>query len=147
MATPTASIPTMDEQDKEKAELFDKWNQQKQMLDMNKRKIFFKEGEIWWCSIGMNIGNETYGKGDSFMRPVVILKKLTQDSCVVLPITTQSQIGTWYFNIDSYKLKRLVMMHQIRFISTNRLDRRQAEIPEAEFAKLKKSVAQLLGLS
>ena len=36
---------------------------------------FFKEGEIWWCHLGENVGTEMNGKGDFFTRPVLILKK------------------------------------------------------------------------
>jgi DNA helicase-2/ATP-dependent DNA helicase PcrA len=136
----------MDERNIEKGEIFDAWNLQKQKIDSSNRHILFKEGEIWWCSIGMNVGSETYGKGNSFMRPVIILKKLTQDSCVVLPTTTQNRTGTWYFNLDINNLKRSAMMHQIRFISVNRLYRRESEVSEEDFIELKKSVAQLLGL-
>jgi len=37
---------------------FDKWNMKKKKLDKNKRDLLFKEGEIWWCSLGVNIGEE-----------------------------------------------------------------------------------------
>ena len=37
---------------------FDAWNFKKKELDKNKRDLLFKEGEIWWCSLGLNIGEE-----------------------------------------------------------------------------------------
>ena len=36
----------------------------------------FNEGEIWWCSIGENVGMEISGKGSYFRRPVLIIRKL-----------------------------------------------------------------------
>jgi mRNA interferase MazF len=37
---------------------------------------YFKNGEIWWCSIGENIGSEMYGKGEFYRRPVLVIRKL-----------------------------------------------------------------------
>ena len=49
-------------------------------LRNRQRKPLFKEGEIWWCSIGLNVGDEEYGKGPFFQRPVLIFKKFTKNS-------------------------------------------------------------------
>ena len=42
---------------------FDQWNIKKKKHDTSKRYLFFKEGEIWWCSLGVNVCEEVYGKG------------------------------------------------------------------------------------
>jgi|SRR3989344_2102333 len=125
---------------------FDEWNSKKKKLDSNKRNLLFKEGEIWWCSVGKNVGEEVYGKGSEFRRPVVILKKLTHNSCIVLPTTTKSRIGSWYHRITVAGKDRFVMMNQLRFISANRLWVRESSLSESQFLELKKSVAGLLGL-
>ena len=59
-------------------DVFDDWNIIKKDVhssDKNK-SLFFNEKEVWWVTIGINIGLEIYGKGSSFTRPVLILKKL-----------------------------------------------------------------------
>jgi DNA helicase-2/ATP-dependent DNA helicase PcrA len=137
----------MDERDLEKAELFNIWNEKQKQLDASIRKILFKEGEIWWCAIGINIGEEVYGKGKNFMRPVVILKRFSRTTCLVIPMTTKLQTGTWYYELNTNGLKRFAMMHQIRFISGKRLIERTASLLDSDFHELKKSVASLLGLS
>ena len=125
---------------------FDKWNQKKKKLDENKRDLLFKEGEIWWCSLGVNVGEEVYGKGADFRRPVVILKKLTHNSCIILPTSTKKREGSWYHRLNTRNKDRFALMHQIRFISANRLYVRESTLSRDEFAALKKSVAILLGL-
>lgn len=125
---------------------FDHWNGKKKKLDGNQRSLLFKEGEIWWCSIGLNIGEEVYGKGEYFRRPVVILKKLSRNSCIVMPTTTKEREGSWYHRLDIHGKVRFVMMNQIRFISANRLWVRESSLSQEEFRELKKSVAVLLGL-
>ena len=42
---------------------FDSWNEAKKGLDSYDVFLPIKEGEVWWCSIGMNIGIEMCGKG------------------------------------------------------------------------------------
>jgi mRNA-degrading endonuclease toxin of MazEF toxin-antitoxin module len=128
-------------------EQYETWNKEKQKLNEHKRKLLFKEGEIWWCSVGVNIGEEVYGKGTHFRRPVVILKKLAQNSCVVMPTSTKEKEGTWYFPITVNEKKRFVLMNQIRFISANRFSSRESVLPEEQFLALKKSAARLLGFS
>ena len=125
---------------------FDIWNIKKKLLDTKKRKILFKEGEIWWCSIGKNIGEEVYGKGISFRRPVIILKKLSRNSCIVIPTTTKTRSGSWYRHIRVRDIDRWAMLNQIRFISGNRLWVRESTLSAEQFSELKQSVALLLGL-
>ncbi len=125
---------------------FDAWNSKKKYLDANKRDLLFKDGEIWWCSLGMNIGEEVYGKGADFRRPVIVLKKLSRNSCIVLPTSTQKREGSWYHYLRVQDKDRWVLMNQMRFISANRLYVRESALSRDEFAELKKSVAGLLGL-
>ena len=51
-------------------------------------RIVFKQAEIWWCSVGMNIGEESFGKGARFTRPILIFRKFTSNSFLGLPMTT-----------------------------------------------------------
>ncbi len=65
----------------------------------------------------------------------------------VIPTTTQPREGSWYFRLMVAEKERRAMMHQIRFVSGNRLWVRESRLSAGEFQKLKKSVAGLLGLS
>ena len=42
---------------------FDQWNMMKKRLEMRPvaTSLFFYEREVWWCSVGINIGVETDG--------------------------------------------------------------------------------------
>jgi mRNA interferase MazF len=125
---------------------FDNWNSQKKELDIVGRDVLFKEGEIWWCSWGINVGEEVYGKGKLFRRPAIILKKLSRNSCVVVPTTTRPCHGSWYHHLNIHEKDRWAMMNQVKFISGNRLSVRESALSQREFMELKKSVAELLGL-
>ena len=54
---------------------FDSWNRIKKKTHGSSRVKYPKEGSVWWCKLGLNIGDEEDGKGDYFERPVLILKK------------------------------------------------------------------------
>ncbi|MCB9811044.1 MAG: hypothetical protein H6779_04545 [Candidatus Nomurabacteria bacterium] len=54
---------------------FKKWNIIKTKLDAKTSHRTFKERDIWWCSLGVNVGHEENGKGGVFNRPVLVVKK------------------------------------------------------------------------
>ncbi len=54
---------------------FDCWNDIKKKLDESKKTLFFKERDVWWCSIGLNVGDEENGKNQFFSRPVLVVRK------------------------------------------------------------------------
>ena len=126
---------------------FDTWNIKKKGINATERNLLFKEGEIWWCSLGVNIGVEVYGKGGEYRRPVVIFKKLSHNSCIVMPTTTKEKKGSWFHHIYLKKRHRWVMMNQMRLISGNRLWVRESTLSNEQIKELKKSVADLLGFS
>ena len=76
------------------------WIGIKQKLDdSNHKPPYFKEREIWWASIGENIGTEMNGKNSYFRRPVLIVRKLDTYSFVCVPLTSKQKEGSWYVPI------------------------------------------------
>lgn len=45
---------------------FDKWNELKKKIDAKEEetRLFFRDGEVWWVSLGVNIGFEMNGKDE-----------------------------------------------------------------------------------
>ena len=68
---------------------FDKWNETKKIFEKEDREVFAHPREIWWCSLGLNLGAETDGKNDNFERPVLILSVYNKETMLVLPITSK----------------------------------------------------------
>lgn len=130
-------------------EYFDFWNKEKKILNKiepflvtekweKKPRILFHEWEIWWCSLWKNIWREMYGKWEQFSRPVYVLKKISGDMCIVIPISSKEKIGTWFHNIKTTHGKQTFILPQVRLISTNRLLARMTDIPEPEQDEIKK---------
>ena len=89
---------------------YDLWNDQKKVLAEGNRRFLFKEGEIWWCSLGVNVGTESFGKGETFRRPILIIKKLSSESCIAVPLTSKEKKGTRFQEITLPEGKRWVML-------------------------------------
>lgn len=56
------------------AKLFDLWNFSKKSINEHGTIRYCHEREIWWCSIGVNVGFEQDGTGQHFDRPVVVIR-------------------------------------------------------------------------
>ncbi|MBI4225086.1 MAG: type II toxin-antitoxin system PemK/MazF family toxin [Candidatus Sungbacteria bacterium] len=126
---------------------FDQWNGCKKELEKAQERFLFKEGEIWWCAIGLNISNESCGKGDTFRRPILVLKKLSATGCVGIPLSTQKKIGSWFADITIHGETQYALLHQIRMFSTNRFQRRLTTLDRNDFDKVKEKLEALLELS
>lgn len=125
---------------------YDKWNQRKKTL-YNKilpDSFFFLEREIWWASVGVNVGHEIDGKNDDFARPVLIFKKISEDTLWALPLSSAEKEGNYFYNIMQGGKKRVVLLLQIRFISANRLLQLISRIDENEFALIQDQIIGII---
>ena len=123
---------------------FDSWNELKKTLETQEKQILFKEREIWWTSIGINVANESCGKWSTCRRPVLVLKKLSATSCICIPLSTQKKTGTWYSSYDIHGVVYTALLYQVRMMSTRRFQRRFAVLDDRDFKKIKKDFQQLL---
>jgi len=124
-----------------------KWFKIKIELELfrKSRKIFFSEGEIWWASIGSNIGHEEDGKNEKFERPVLILKKFNNFLIFVVPLSSKLKEGDKYY----YKLFcnygfSSVLLSQARAISTKRLSRKKGAVDNHNLSKIRALIRDML---
>ena len=124
---------------------FDTWNNQKKELDQSKGDIFFKEREIWWVGLGLNIGYEQDGKGSQFGRPVLILKKFNQYIALAIPLTTVKKDNKYYVEcISDDEGFRMAIISQVRLIDVKRLLRKITMVHEKSFQKIKAVIKDML---
>jgi mRNA interferase MazF len=116
---------------------FDGWNKLKKYLDSKSRLIYAHPREIWWCSLGINIGTEINGKNTNFERPVILLKVYNKESLIVLPITTREKDDQFHYKIETQGKIAWVKLTQIRMISSKRLLRKIGSLDKESFSKLK----------
>jgi mRNA interferase MazF len=125
---------------------FDNWNGIKKELENKQQKFFFKEGEIWWMSVGVNVGNESCGKGEIFRRPVLILRKLSSNSFIGIPLSTKNKTGNWFTSVSVNNENITVLLYQIRMFSINRFQRRLSSLDDNDFKNVKEKLKLLLEL-
>jgi len=123
---------------------FDKWNEIKKETDKTESLIKIRVGEIRWCRFGINIGNETIGKGGTFHRPVLILKKFSGDVFLGLPLTIKEHNGDWYYKIIHEEITQTIILNQGRILDRKRLEEKIFEISEAELEDIKKAYCNLI---
>ncbi len=124
---------------------FKEWIQVKERLhNISESKIpLFKEGEVWWCGIGDNIGSEVNGKSGYFSRPVFILKKFSKDMFFGIPLTSKIKDGTWFVRINFLQNEQTVTLHQARNFNCRRLYTLMGQCDKRTVEKIKAGFCQL----
>jgi len=96
---------------------FDTWNGEKKRIHSANPSVYFYEREVWWCSLGVNVGFEQDGKGSEFARPVLVLRKFHKDACLVVPLTTTKRVNKYLFPVSIGESQSNVILSQVRFLS------------------------------
>lgn len=117
------------------------WIGVKVRLQASEPSIFPYRKEIWWASLGQNIGVETNGKNHRFERPVIVIKVFNVHSLLIAPITsnTKERKFVYPFTTSSGKIN-IIKLSQLRTISTKRLVRKIEEIPDETFNDMLDSI-------
>lgn len=123
---------------------FDNWNRKKQTLDSsNHRPPFVSEGDIWWVSIGENIGSEVSGKSQLFTRPAIVLKKLAHSFYFVIPTTTKEHNGSWYVPFAHRGKSMFACLHQSRAVDHRRLSSKLGALDDEDYTNICSGFVQL----
>lgn len=124
---------------------FDQWNEVKKETDVNVIPPLFKEREIYNTKIGENIGFEQSGKGDEFVRPVLILKKLSKEMFFGVPLSTTPREGSFFYGFrfiaDKHSTALLV---QTKLFSSRRLLNKIGMINKDDFKNLREKLNDLM---
>lgn len=123
---------------------FDEWNILKQKLDREHKNPTFKEREIWWCSIGINVGHEENGKNRLFNRPVLVVRKFNRQIFLGVPLTTKIKENQFYHVIHFRDQNQSAMLSQIRTWESKRLTHKMGEITEEQFFQIKDKIRELI---
>lgn len=123
---------------------FDGWNEVKKKTDAGEDRLFFKDGEVWWVRLGLNVGFEMNGKSLEYTRPVLILKKYNKYSFLALPLSTSTNINNYRFSVGIVDGKEAVAnLSQLRNIDSKRLVKKIGHIEHQMFEEIKKKASQI----
>jgi mRNA interferase MazF len=126
---------------------FDKWNEVKKRTEQKEETAIFKEREIYWANIGENIGYEQNGKGEDFMRPLLIFRKYSNKLFCGIPLSTTIREGSFFFNFKfSSDKESSALLVQAKTFDGKRLDRKIGMIDKDDFKRLEQKMRELMKL-
>lgn len=123
---------------------FDSWNEKKKQVDRAAGPPFWHERELWWCTLGTNVGFEQDGKGENFARPVIVFRKFSKQVFWAVPLTTRNKAGKFYLPIDlGDGIHRMAILSQLRLMDGKRLYQKMGAINEKTHHKLEERIVRL----
>ena len=124
---------------------FDRWNKQKKRIDASEENKLYHERQMWWCSLGANVGSEQDGTGEEHQRPVLILKGMSRNTCYVVPLTTSTSRHKLRVPIGLVEEKQAAaLMSQVRLVDTKRLVNKIGFLDQDTFKVVRKAAKALL---
>lgn len=126
------------------------WHLLKEQLHDQHTAPTFQEREIWWCSIGLNLGVEQDGKDKPFHRPVLVVRKFNRRLFWGIPLTSKLKTFPFYFPIcfkaqhEKEAHERRVILSQMRAYDSKRLTRFMARLGKEQFREILEAVEKTL---
>ena len=124
---------------------FDNWNNQKKEINNLKKNKLYQARDIWWCSLGLNIGFEQDGTGKNNGRPVLIIRGFSKEVCLVLPLSTSQKENKYYHKIGRLNGKDAsAIISQVRLVDTKRFVNKIDKLGKGKFDEIRKAVKDLI---
>ena len=127
---------------------YNNWNEIKITIENENIIVGFKERDIFYMNMGKNIGFEQDGKGENFVRPVVIIKGFNKNMFFGIPLSTNIKEGKFYYKFQFQKkdelVKNIALLSQMRLFSTKRLLNKIGVISKEDFESLKNEFKSLI---
>ena len=138
------NIEVVYREDIDKENIFDVWNNCKKNTEANGRPNI-KEGEIWWCRIGKNIGVEQDGKNENFRRPVLVVKKYSNEIVFVVPLSSQNKVSNWYYKFSFKEKTQVAVLNQAKPVDVKRFDQLMGTVADNTLINIRKAFIDLFG--
>lgn len=123
---------------------FKSWHSLKEKIDKNNDDFFFYEREMWFCSLGVNVGQEQDGRGEKFSRPILVLKKFNNNLFWGIPLTSKNKKNKYYLEFSHNNQKYSAIFSQIRIFDKKRLLRKIGYFPKDKFEELKNKISIII---
>ncbi|TSD04658.1 MAG: hypothetical protein Greene071436_90 [Parcubacteria group bacterium Greene0714_36] len=116
---------------------FDRWNEVKKVIHAKPDDFGVHERELWWVSLGVNIGVETDGKHETFERPVLVMRAFNREMVWIIPATTKTGDVRFYYKFLYGGRAYAVVLTQLRTVSTKRFIRKIGVMESIDFEKIR----------
>ena len=120
---------------------FDKWNENKKIINEIGENKFYHPRDVWWCNLGVNVGFEQDGTGKEYLRPIVVMKGFSKSVCFVVPLTTSTKKNPYHIKLGKIDGKEaFAIFSQLRLVDTKRFVKKVDVVNEAIFEEIKKAI-------
>jgi hypothetical protein len=124
---------------------FDKWNSLKERTNKNESIIKFQQRHIVFIKIGCNIGYEQDGKGEEYLRPILVYKKFNNRVFLGIPLTSRVKKDKFHFEFEYKKGKKsFAILSQIRLFDIKRAKYYDGKISKKFFSELQEKLLKLI---
>lgn len=123
---------------------FTGWHTLKQSTHNDAPRPTFKEREVWWCSIGVNVGHEIDGKHERFLRPVLVIRKFNRQIFWGIAMTTKIKDNQYYFPIDFQGRRGCIVLSHLRLYDAKRLNNLMGTLPVKQFEDVKTALRGII---
>lgn len=116
---------------------FDDWNIKKKEIDYKVSFLHPRVRDVWWCSVGVNVGKEIYGKGTDYRRPVLVVNSEDAENFIGIPLSSK---------LKNRKYSRIIrtedgvlhsaLIYQIRVFDKRRLISLKTTLSQDEFTEV-----------
>lgn len=120
------------------------WTKVKFHIQTSAKIPYFHERELWWASVGANVGSEQDGKNSNFERPVLIVKKFNKYMFWGIPQSSKIKQNQFYHQTTYDGKTYSLILSQMRVFSSKRLIRKVRTIPRTEFKEIRNKVKGFL---
>lgn len=121
------------------------WHDMKLKLSKNNKVLFFREWQIWFISMWLNVWFEENWKNYNFSRPVLILKKFSKYVFLWIPTTTSKKEWKFYEYLWEINQKQnYLLLSQIRLYSTKRLLSHIWWVSKNKLLEIKQKIKKLI---
>lgn len=130
---------------KKEEEKFEKWSELKASLNLRDEIPYFREWQVWFINMWLNIWFEQNWKNENFQRPILIVKKFNKNMILWIPLTKTKRFWKFYKELDIVEeFKSYAILSQIKMYSSNRLLSHIWWISLLELKDIKKKINTLI---
>ena len=123
---------------------YDNWNKLKKNISIKDKNINFNIRDIWFINMGKNIGFEQNGKGDKFLRPVLIIKKFTKNLFFGIPLTSTLRDGNYFDKVKLHNKSSGLLLLQAKTFDSKRLVYKMGTIGNKQFEEIVNNFTKLI---
>lgn len=128
---------------------FDPWNEKKKQVEarIHPENLYLYEREVWWCSVGVNVGVEIDGKNNDFERPVLVVKRFNTFMFWGIPLTSQSRAYPTVVEVKHNLGSSFANLAQLRLFSAKRVLRKVGMVSWPSFFDVRVALQDLLKIN